>query len=287
MITLDSLVWTWPDTPIHLVVLALVAIVVRGLVGWAIRRTVLASTLRTQQHLERLGRPGQILTRASGLDHERRDQRTRTVAQLLGSTASVVIFGVALLTALDVIGLPLQPVLASAGVGGVALAVGAQSLVKDVISGVFMIVEDQYGVGDVITVSDVTGTVEEVGLRTTSIRDANGMLWHLRNGEISKLGNISQGWSIATIDIPVHYSTDPAVALRALQQAADEVEADPRWHDLLLERPKVLGVESIVGQAMTLRVSAKCAANQQYGVAREIRERAKVLLDAAGVQGPA
>ena len=138
--TLESLVWAWPDTPIHLVVLALVAIVVRGLVGWAIRRTVLASTLRTQQHLERLGRPGQILARASGLDHERRDQRTRTVAQLLGSTASVVIFGVALLTALDVIGLPLQPVLASAGVGGVALAFGAQSLVKDVISGVFMIV---------------------------------------------------------------------------------------------------------------------------------------------------
>ncbi|WP_420176321.1 mechanosensitive ion channel family protein [Luteococcus sp. OSA5] len=281
---LESLVFVWPQTAIAIAVILLLAIIGRWLVQVAIRRLVRMSSDRARQHLEKLGRPGHLLASATGLQSERQAQRAATMGSVIGSAATFVISAVALLTILSHVGINLAPVLASAGVGGVALAFGAQSLVKDVISGIFLILEDQYGVGDVVTVGEVSGTVEHVGLRVTSIRDASGMLWYVRNGEIITVGNVSQGWSIATVDLPIHPGEDAGRAIEVLEDLARQFGDDEEFADQLIDAPEVLGVESITGTAMTLRITAKCAANKQWGVQRELRERGKQALDAAGVR---
>lgn len=283
---LESFVFTWPDTVIRVAVVILLACLARWLVQVAIIRMVRLSTDRTRSHLERLGRPGQLLAQATGLESERQNQRAATMGSLLGSAATFVIVSVTLLTLLADVGLNLGPVIASAGVGGVALAFGAQSLVKDVISGIFLIVEDQYGVGDVITVDTVTGTVEHMGLRITSVRDASGMLWYLRNGEITTVGNVSQGWSVANVDLLVHPDEDMQRLEQVLAPVVAQVADDPDLQDALVEPPEVLGVESITASALTIRITARCAANQQWGVQRELREQAKRALDAAGIRPP-
>ncbi|MEL4504805.1 mechanosensitive ion channel family protein [Luteococcus sp. H138] len=283
---LQSLVFVWPETAVAIAVIIALAVIGRWLVQVAIRRMVKLSTDRARQHLDKLGRPGQILAAATGMESQRQSQRAATMGSILGSAATFLIVTVAVLTILSHIGINLAPVLASAGVGGVALAFGAQSLVKDVISGIFLILEDQFGVGDVITVNEITGTVEHVGLRVTSVRDANGMLWYLRNGEITTLGNVSQGWSIATIDLPINPTEDPAHAVDVLERVCTAFAADESHAADLIDPPEVLGVETITGQAMTLRITAKCLANKQWGVQRELRERAKRALDEAGVRGP-
>ncbi|MGO4957592.1 mechanosensitive ion channel family protein [Luteococcus sp. Sow4_B9] len=284
---LQTFAFAWPEDAISISVIILLALLTRWLVQVAIRRMVKISTDRAFQHLERLGRPGQLLAQATGLESTRQAERAATMGSVIGSAATFIITTVAVLTILSHVGINLGPVLASAGVGGVALAFGAQSLVKDVISGIFLILEDQYGVGDVVTIGTVSGTVEHVGLRVTSIRDANGMLWYVRNGEITTVGNVSQGWSIATVDLPIHPSEDAGRAIDILEGVAEEFAHDEEYAEQLMEAPEVLGVETITGTAMTLRITAKCAANKQWGVQRELRERAKHALDAAGVRGPA
>ena len=145
------------------------------------------------------------------------------------------------------LGIPLGPLLASAGVAGVALGFGAQSLVKDFLSGIFMILEDQYGVGDVIDTGEAIGTVEEVTLRITRLRDANGVTWYVRNGEIIRVGNRSQGFATAIVDMPVSYAESVERVVAVIREAATAMGADPEWADKFVEEPEVLGVESIVG----------------------------------------
>jgi moderate conductance mechanosensitive channel len=207
---------------------------------------------------------------------------------VLKSLLTAVIMGSALLMVLDLLGLPLAPLLASAGVGGVAIGFGAQSLVKDFFSGVFMIAEDQYGVGDVIdtgTVSGtVSGTVEEVTLRITRLRDADGVVWYLRNGEILRVGNRSQGWSVAVVDIQVGYRADLRRVTEVMNEAiAPLAEIEP-WSGDLTETPSVTGIEALGAGLVTLRASARCQANRQVGVAREMRERIKDAFDAHGIE---
>ncbi len=176
--------------------------------------------------------------------------------------------------------------LASAGVGGVALGFGAQSLVKDFLSGIFMILEDQYGVGDIIDTGTAVGTVEEVSLRVTRLRDGSGVVWYIRNGEIVRIGNKSQGWSTATVDIPVSYSENLEAVIPLIREVVHAVDQSPEWHDVLLEEPQVVGVESITGGVVTIRVVVKTAPEQQYGISREIRERVKASFDAHGIKAP-
>ncbi len=282
-----ELTFTWPETAILIAVTVVLSLLGRLLLGYAIRKVVAAAINRARVHADSTKRADRLWAQATGMANERFRQRAETLGSLLGSIATFVIALVAILTIMGAIGLPLAPVLASAGVGGVALGFGAQSIVKDLLSGIFMIVEDQFGVGDVITVNDVTGTVEEVSLRITRIRDASGMVWHIRNGEIVKVGNLTQGWSTAIIDIPVAYDEDPEKVVGILRDVVTAVDADEMWSEHLIEEPNVVGVESISGGTMTVRIIAKCGANQHWGVQREIRERAKVALDAAGVRGPA
>jgi small conductance mechanosensitive channel len=286
--TADTLVWQWPQTPVGIALILAVALLGRWLVHRAINQVVRQASSRARSRETNLGgRAARVLASASLWSQERRTQRTATMGSLLRSLTSFLIAAMAILTIMSAVGLPLTPLLSSAGVGGVALGIGAQSLVKDFLSGVFMIVEDQYGVGDVVDTGEAVGTVEEVTLRVTRLRDANGVVWYVRNGEIVRVANRSQGWATALVDVPVAYDEDPERVIGVLREAMAALDADQKWSSVLLEAPEVVGVESMNEVSMTLRVVAKCAPNENWGVQREIRERAKMALDAAGVRGPA
>lgn len=227
-----------------------------------------------------------LLARASGLALERHKQRVSTLGSLLNNVVDVVIGIVTILTVLAIIGVPMTPLLASAGVGGLAIGFGAQSLVKDYLSGIFMLAEDQFGIGDLIEVGAVTGTVLEVSLRVTKVRTATGTVWYLRNGEILTLGNISQGFSTATIEVPVAIDENPEKVASVLRGAVAGMDEEPEWAQVLLQEPTVLGVDSMSGGTMTLNILIKTTANNQWGAMREVRMRAKQAVADAGIRGP-
>jgi hypothetical protein len=219
----------------------------------------------------------------SGLVDERRKQRVRALGAILRSAASVTIFSIAGFIVLGDLGINLAPLLASAGVVGVAIGFGAQNLVRDYLSGVFMLVEDQYGVGDVITVGDATGTVENVTLRITRVRDVNGIVWHIRNGAIETVGNESQGWARAVLDFPVPFESDLATIRNVLQETGDMMWNEPTWRAVMLEAPEVWGAQSISGDQVVMRIVAKTPPLRQWEVEREMRARAKAALQEAGI----
>jgi small conductance mechanosensitive channel len=287
-LTWDS-AWDWfKGPPLRVVVTVLAALVLRLLLIRAISRVVKVTLAKSDaRRSHEPGRARRALAQAAGLDHERHRQRTLTMASLLRSIVTFVIGIITLLTVMGIVGIPLAPLLASAGVGGLALGFGAQSLVKDFLSGIFMILEDQYGVGDIIDTGEAVGTVEEVTLRITRLRDGAGVVWYIRNGEIIRVGNKSQGWSTAVVDIPVAYSENLEEVIPVIRTVVHELDSSPEWQDKLLEEPRVAGVESITGSAVTIRVVAKTAPEQQYGVSREIRERVKVAFDQHGIKAPA
>lgn len=231
-------------------------------------------------------RATRVLASATGALNERRRQRTETLGSVLSSIITGVVYGIALLMILSELGFNLAPVLASAGVAGVALGFGAQSLVKDFLSGIFMLLEDQYGVGDLIDTGEAVGTVEEVTLRITKLRDGSGVAWYVRNGEIVRVANKSQGWSTAIVDIPVAYTEDIERASSLIAEVVHALYLDEAFSGVLLDEPTVAGVEQITGSTVTVRVIAKTEPNEQWGVQRAIRERVKVAFDAAGVQAP-
>jgi small conductance mechanosensitive channel len=220
---------------------------------------------------------------------ERRKQRVRALGSVLRSAASVTIFSIAGLTILGDLGINLAPLLASAGVVGIAVGFGAQNLVRDYLSGVFMLVEDQYGVGDVITVGDATGTVETVTLRITRLRSVNGIVWHIRNGAIEKVGNESQGWARAVLDFPVPYTADLTTIRTLLADTVAGMWNEPAWRTVMIEKPEVWGAQQVdmtPPPTVTMRVVVKTAPLRQWEVEREMRARVKAALDAAGIRPP-
>ncbi len=265
--------------------LQIVGILVGAVVGrWLLHRLIRSAVDRaSERHAERLrllpGRAGDILANASGLAHERYVQRTQTVGAVLRSVVTVVVASLAVLTIMATLGVPLAPLLASAGVGGVALGFGAQSLVRDFLSGIFMIVEDQYGVGDTIDTGEVIGQVEDVTLRVTRLRDRNGVIWYVRNGEILRVGNQSQGWSTAAISVPFALDADVPTVTEVLRTALATL---PETDERVLEPPSVV-VESLSAGAITVRVSAKCVPTVHLDVQRDLRMLVKSALDTAGI----
>jgi len=219
----------------------------------------------------------------AALVDERRKQRVQALGAILRSAASVTIFAITGFIILGDLGINLAPLLASAGVVGVAIGFGAQSLVKDYLSGVFMLVEDQYGVGDVITIGDATGTVENVTLRVTRMRDVNGIVWHIRNGTIDTVGNESQGWARAVIDFPVPFEADLATIRELLTRAGNQMWNEPAWRVVMLEAPEVWGAQEIAKDGVTMRIVAKTAPLRQWEVEREMRARIKRTLKEAGI----
>jgi small-conductance mechanosensitive channel len=216
----------------------------------------------------------------------RRAQRAQTIGAVLRSITSILIWSIALLTVLEELGVNLAPLLAGAGIAGIALGFGAQSLVKDFVSGLFMLLEDQYGVGDVIDTGVATGIVEGVSLRTTRLRDADGVVWHVPNGVITRVGNKSQQWARALVDIAIAYEADVSAAIEVIRETAHDVWHDPAFSSIMIAEPTVLGVESLTPGRVIVRVTARTRPQEQLGVERELRARVKAALEAAGIPAP-
>ncbi|WP_405140585.1 mechanosensitive ion channel family protein [Sphaerisporangium sp. NBC_01403] len=268
---------------ISLVLIVVAALIVRAilhrLIGRVIRRAadgVMPERLRVKTVT--------IFDGTSAVLSERRRQRAETLGSVLSSLISVVIFGTAALMILGRFGMDLAPVLTSVGILGVAVGFGAQELVKDFIAGMFMLMEDQYGVGDLIDTGAAIGTVEAVTLRITRLRDADGRVWYVRNGTITRIGNESQGWSRALVDVPVAYNADISGIRDLLKKVAEELWEDPDFRDVaMVEEPQVYGLEQISDKAMIFRITVKTVPAHQAEVARELRLRVKSALDRAGV----
>ena len=240
--------------------------------------------------IRRITRRAASFDNASGRTHsllgERRRQRASALGGVLSNVATMTIFTIALFIILGDLGLNLAPVLASAGVIGIAIGFGAQNLVQDFLAGIFMLLEDQYGVGDVISIGAVSGTVEAVTLRITRVRDVNGVIWHIRNGTISTSGNESHGWARAVVDIPLPYNLDITVARPLMEDAAVAMWHEDAWGHVILERPEVWGVQEVTSDSVLMRVIARTSPLRQWEVGRELRERLMVALSGL-VAGPA
>jgi small conductance mechanosensitive channel len=282
----DFVAWLL-GVPLRILLIIIGAFLLRWLAHRAITGFV-HRTVSSSLH-DRLAeyRGTRVLVAAGGpLLSDRREQRAQTLGSVLRSVASIVIFAVAATTILGEFSIDLGPLLASAGVVGVALGFGAQTLVKDFLSGIFLILEDQVGVGDVSDAGPAVGTVEEVHLRVTRIRDGTGVVWYVRNGEILRVGNKSQGWSTAIVDAQVAYTEDVPQVQEIIKRTIDEMLAEPEWGEKVLEEPGVAGVESLAGDMVTLRVFLKTAPNEHVGVARELRQRIKEAFEREGVHVP-
>ncbi len=235
-------------------------------------------------------RPGALRRRAPAALQEtdeislRAEQRIEALTSVLRSIATAIIFTIAGFLIVGEFGLNLAPLLAGAGIVGIALGFGAQSLVKDFLSGMFILVEDQFGVGDIVDLDQQTsGTVEAVSLRTTRLRAVDGTVWHVPNGDIRRVGNKSQHWSRALLDVEVAYNTDIDQAKGVIKRVADTL-----WHerDDILEEPEVWGVERLGPNAIVIRLVVKTRPADQYDVSRELRQRLKETFDAEGIEIP-
>ena len=292
----ETSVWTQLDafwaTPwgvlmwnvIQVAAIVVVALIVRWLLHFVIRRVVnqVVTGVKRKQDVT----DTQALS-ASPLAAVRLVQRTRTLGSVLTNIVNVTLFIVVLLLVVgtiapDVLG---SFTLLSAAIGA-GLGFGAQNIVKDVLNGLFMVVEDQLGVGDIVDLGFATGIVEEVRIRVTSVRDVNGTLWFVRNGEILRVGNMSQGWARVIVDLAVPYEADLDEVESTLLRAATEMSHAGKWRSRILEKPEVWGLESVSAEAMVIRVVMKVRTSSKDDVARELRVRLKRALDELGLKLP-
>lgn len=273
------------DNPLKLAGLLLIALLTRYLLHRLIDRGV-ARAAATEPPDRLLGsrRAARVVLGGTGVYSERRALRAATLGSLLKSIVTVVIGVIVVVMAMEILGYPIGPLIASAGILGVALGFGAQNLVKDFLGGIFMLLEDQYGVGDAIDMGHASGTVEGVGLRVTRMRAIDGTVWYVRNGEVVRVGNSSHGWARAVLDVPVAYGQDSERARALVEQVAAELAADPEWSEHVLEAPEVWGVEDVQADAYLLRLVVKTEPLQQWPVARELRERIMRTFTAEGVE---
>jgi small-conductance mechanosensitive channel len=265
------------------------AVVLNRLVRWLLRRLVRGLEHRyIQQPLEslRAKTPRALLASTDPLPSLRRSQRAEMIGAALANVASVTIWLAAAILVLHVLGLRLGPLLAGAGLAGLVLSLSAQQMVRDFLSGIAMLMEDQYGPGDVIDAGPAKGVVERVGLRTTRLRAVDGMVWHVRNGEIERLGNESRDWARVLVDVEVARGSDLALAMRAVAQAAQQVAQDEQWQPFLLEAPELWGVEEVKPASVTIRLAVKTRPSKRDDVARQLRASVEDALEQAGIPLP-
>jgi len=277
--------------PLHILVILLVAYITVRVLRWLIRRTV--QRMQTDAESGRIDK----LRRATGLSlldsgaipNARRMQRAETIGTLLRSVASLLVWATAVLTILNLLGVNVAPIIAGAGVVGIAIGFGAQALVRDFISGLFMLIENQFGVGDTIDAGPATGVVESVTLRSTKLRDIDGVVWHIPNGEIKRVGNKSQQWARAVLDVTVSYDTDVESAIAVIKRVADELWHDSHYRAVIVGEPDVLGIEAVGDDRVVIRTVVKTRPLEQAPVTRALRARVRTALADAqiSVPGPA
>jgi small conductance mechanosensitive channel len=276
------------DRPIRIILILILAWVVSRLLQRTVARfvdTVASSPSDERFRALRERGPGSLLIEET--ERKRAGARAETIGLVLKSIVVAAVWSVAALLVLGQLEIDLAPLIAGAGIGGIALGFGAQSVVRDFLSGLFMLIEDQYGVGDIIDIGPATGTVEKVSLRSTTVRDVQGTVWHVPNGEIVRVGNYSQLWSRALIDVEVAYDTDLELAQGVIQRVADDLWEDPDWGgDEVMERPEVWGVQTLGSSSVAIRLVVKTEPSQQWAVERELRLRLKNALDEAGIEIP-
>ncbi|HUS60978.1 MAG TPA: mechanosensitive ion channel family protein [Acidimicrobiales bacterium] len=254
--------------PLKILVIVLAGMIVSRVGSRAIRRSLLAVHRRTP------------LRGAS----PRAEQRATTVADALAGAFRWMVWIVVVLIVLDEVGVNLAPLLAGAGIAGLAIGFGAQSLVKDVITGLFVLAEDQYGVGDTITLGTVMGTVEDMSLRVTRLRAVDGTVWFVPNGEVKQVGNASKEWARAIVDVSVPTWVDPTRLRTLLAEEATAIAADPAWSVDVLEAPEVWGATSVAHDNVTQRLVVKVTPARQAALTRELRSRINARLHADGLR---
>jgi moderate conductance mechanosensitive channel len=222
----------------------------------------------------------------SSQSSERLQMRVSTFSGVTKSITTLICVGVGILLALVALGIDIIPLLAGAGLVGVAVSLASQNLIKDAINGFLIILEDQYALGDVINVGDVGGLVENLNLRMTQVRDAEGRLITIPNSEIKIVANLSSRWSRADLTIPVSYQADIDVALKLIETVAMDMDADSEWQHQIVETPKVLGIDHFGDRGLIIRVWIKTQPLKQWDVAREYRRRLKVAFDQVGIDIP-
>ncbi|MBM9460727.1 mechanosensitive ion channel family protein [Nocardioides sp. zg-536] len=282
-----NLVWDWTSNrrlaewsdlligkPLAIAGLVLLGILAR----WLLHRAV--------DRLAHRAEKGVLPERVESPTSARRKQRAATMSGVLKSIVTVAVLAVVGTMVLSELGVAIAPIIASAGIIGIALGFGAQSLVRDFLAGIFIFIEDQYGVGDVVDVGEASGTVEAVTLRMTRLRDINGTVWYVPNGEILRVGNQSQNWSRAVVDVAVGYGEDLARVQRVLREVAHDLWDDDELGRVMIEAPEVTGVESLDADSVTIRVMVKTAPLEQWSVARALRQQIKARFDHEGIEIP-
>lgn len=272
--------------PVRILVIVLVAYLATRIARFLIRRVVKRlATDDTTDQLARVRRAtGVAFLDTSPTPNVRRALRAETIGAVLRSVVAIVIWATAGVMVLETLSINLAAIGIGVSIVGVAVGFGSQSLVKDFATGIFMVIEDQYGVGDVIDAGVASGTVEGVSLRTTRLRDAEGVVWHIPNGTILRIGNKSQQWARALLDVGVAYDSDIPAASAAILAAAQEVADDPELGGLVMEPPEVLGVEQITNDQVVIRLGVKTRPLQQWKIARALRPRVRDALAAAGIK---
>jgi len=274
-------------TPATILLILAIAFLVNRLVRRSINRlTDKIVDPGSQERLRNLKRRAPTAIVSTGSLSLRSAARAQTLGLVLRSIASALVWAIAVTMILGELGVNLGPLIAGAGIAGVAIGFGAQSLVKDFLAGIFMLVEDQYGVGDIVDAGEATGTVEAITLRTTRLRDVQGTVWHIPNGTIERVGNMSQQWARALLDVDVAYGTDVDEAQAAIKAAADDLWRDPVWKGRILEEPEVWGIENLGPDSITIRLVVKTRPSAQFPVMRELRRRLADTLSSEGIEIP-
>lgn len=270
-------------TLFRVVTLVVGAAVLRWVLSFLIRRVIrgIVAGVKRTQNVEHT-----VEINSSPLLAVRVVQRTRTMGNVLNNLMTWSVVLVTSMLLLGELGFEVSGLIASAGILGAALGFGAQNVIKDLLNGLFMVFEDQLGVGDVVDLGEATGVVEEVGVRVTKVRDVNGTLWFVRNGEILRVGNMSQGWARVVLDLPAPYNTDIDAVEETMLTVAKDLADDPDWRRKILEDPEIWGIESISAEALVIRLVLKVRSSEQWDVARELRKRLKAALDEKGIVLP-
>jgi moderate conductance mechanosensitive channel len=263
-------VWDVWHTPIRILAIIIGAVLVRSLLLLSVRRVVRGVIA---------GMNGKAAQASGLIANARVVQRSQTLGSVLSNFFTWTVVLVALSSILSELGVAVGALVAGAGILGAALGFGAQSLVRDLISGIFIVFEDQYGVGDSVDLGQATGVVESVGLRVTQVRDVSGVLWYVRNGEVVRVGNQSQGWSRVVLDIPLAYSAPIDKARELILRAANSLATDAAIAKQLMGEPEVWGIELLTGEQVVLRLVQQVGPSHADDIARELRARIKVALD--------